>query len=187
MGENILSRCANDVTRLAIHAFLDVDDSYLRFAGSHMARFASWCEREEVYVCWKALWKASTVILAACSSGRNVGLSRFFRSLIESCRAWLLPEGRSAQRYSAPRLEWISQSLRVLCWLEEFTLETRGNSLQKQLALRRSKYLPESALGSEMADSILMRSRPLLSGSPDSSWDLSSKRHQMVCSLWLLH
>ena len=92
---------------------------------------------------WKAVWKASTVILATCSSDRNVGASHPFRSLIESCRAWLLPEGRSAQRYNAPWLEWMSQSLSVLCWLEEYTFDTRGTRRQKQLALRRSKYLPE--------------------------------------------
>ena len=97
-----------DVNRLAIRAFLDVDDSCLRLAGSHMARFSSWCEREEEHVCWKAVWKASTVILAACSSGRNVGLSRSFRSLI-------LPEGQGAQRFSALWHEWISQLLSVLC------------------------------------------------------------------------
>ena len=108
-----------------------------------MARFASWCEREEVHACWKSIWKASSVVLAACSSGRKAGLSHSFRSLIESCRAWLLPEGQKGQRYSAPWLEWMSQSLSVLCWLEEHTLDTRGNNRQKLLASGKSKYLPE--------------------------------------------
>ena len=82
-------------------------------------------------------------LLAACSSGRSAGLSHPFRSLDESCRTWLLPKGRGAQRYRAPWLEWMSQSLSVLCWLEEYTLDTRGNSWQKQFASRRSKYFPE--------------------------------------------
>ena len=94
MGENILSRCTNDVNRHVIRVTPLVDDSHLRLAGSHMARFASWCEREEVHMCWKTVWKASSVILAACSSGRKVGLFRPFRSLIDNCRAWLLPEER---------------------------------------------------------------------------------------------
>ena len=50
IGENILSRCTNDVNRLAIRASFYVDDFSLRLAGSHMTRFASWCEREEVHV-----------------------------------------------------------------------------------------------------------------------------------------
>ena len=146
-----------------------------------MARFASWCEREEVRMCWKTVWKASSVLLAACSGGRNVGLFRPFRSLIENCRAWLLPEGKSAQRYSAPWLEWMSESLSVLCWLEEYTLDIRGNRWQQLLASRRIKYLPERVRTgiSKMAESILMHSRTLLRGSPDSYWDLSTKRHQM--------
>ena len=92
---------------------------------------------------WKTVWKASSVILAACSGGRKVGLCRPFRSLITNCRAWLLPEVKSAQRYSAPWLEWMSQSPSILCWLEEYTLDTRGTRRQQLLAPRRSKYLPE--------------------------------------------
>ena len=143
MGENNLSRCTNDVNRHVIRVTPLVDDSYLRLAGSHMARFASWCEREEAHMCWTTVWKASSVIHAACFSGRKVGLFRPFRSLIDNSRAWLLPEGKSAQRYSAPWLEWMSQSLSILCWLEEYTLDTRGNKRQQLLASRRSKYLPE--------------------------------------------
>ena len=37
----------------------------------------------------------------------------------------------------------MSQSFSVLCWLEEYTLDTRGNKRQQLLASRRSKYLPE--------------------------------------------
>ena len=47
MGENILSRCTNDVNRHVFRVTSLVDDSSLRLAGSHMARLASWCEREE--------------------------------------------------------------------------------------------------------------------------------------------
>ena len=72
MGENILSRCTNDVNRHVIRVIPLVDDSYPRLAGSQMAHFASWCEREEVHMSWKTVWKASSVILAACSSGRKV-------------------------------------------------------------------------------------------------------------------
>ena len=121
--ENILSRSTDAAVRLTFRANL----SYLKFAGSHMARIASWCERE----------------LAACYSCRKAGLSHSFRSLIESCRAWLLPEGQKGQRCGAPWLEWMSQSLSVLCWLEEHTLDTRGNNRRRLLASRSSKYLPE--------------------------------------------
>ena len=51
MGENILARCTNDVNRHVIRVNSLVDDSYLRLAGSHKARFVSWCEREEVQMC----------------------------------------------------------------------------------------------------------------------------------------
>ena len=37
----------------------------------------------------------------------------------------------------------MSQSLSILCWLEEYTLDTRGTRRQQLLASRRSKYLPE--------------------------------------------
>ena len=40
--------------------------------------------------------KASSVLLAACYSGRKADHPHFLRSLIESCRAWLLPEGQKA-------------------------------------------------------------------------------------------
>ena len=144
IGENIVSRCTNAVDRLTIRANLHVDVSYLRLAGSQMARIASWCEREEARACWQSTWKASSVLLAACYSGRENGLSHSFRSLIESCHTWLLPEGqKKGQRCSVPWLKWMSQNLSVLCWLEEQTLDTRGNSRQRLLASRRSKYLPE--------------------------------------------
>ena len=107
------------------------------------ARFASRCQREEAHACWQSIWKASSVLLAACYRGRKAGLSLSFRFLIESCRAWLLPEGLKGQRYSAPGLEWTSQSPSVLCWLEEYTLDLRRNKRRKLLASRRSKCLPE--------------------------------------------
>ena len=143
VGENILSRCTNDVKRHVIRVIPLLDDSYLRLAGSRMARFASWCEREEVHTCWKIVWRASSVILAACFSGRKVGLFRPFRCLMDNCRAWLLPEGKALSVCSAPWLEWMSQTLSILYWLEEYTFDTRGTRRQQLLASRRSKYLPE--------------------------------------------
>ena len=44
IGEALLSRCANAVDRLTVRADLYVDDSDIMLAGSHVARFASWCE-----------------------------------------------------------------------------------------------------------------------------------------------
>ena len=73
----------------------------------------------------------------------KLAFSALFVLQINNCRAWLLPEGKSAQRYSAPWLEWMSQSLSILYWLEEYTLDTRGNRRQQLLASCRSKYLPE--------------------------------------------
>ena len=73
----------------------------------------------------------------------KLAFSALFVLQINNCRAWLLPEGKSAQRYSAPWLEWMSQSLSILYWLEEYTLDTRGNRRQQLLASCRSKYVPE--------------------------------------------
>ena len=75
IGENLLSRCTNAVDRHTVRADLCVDDSDTVLAGSHMARFPSWCAREEAHACWQSIWKASSPLVAACYSGRKAGLS----------------------------------------------------------------------------------------------------------------
>ena len=47
------------VDRLTRRANLFADDSNITLAGSYMARFASWCEREQAHVCWQSRWNAS--------------------------------------------------------------------------------------------------------------------------------
>ena len=53
------------------------------------------------------------------------------------------PQGHKGQRYSALWLEWMSQALSVMSWLEEYVRHTSGNNCQKRLASRRGKCLPE--------------------------------------------
>ena len=64
IGETLLSRCTNAVDRFFIRTNLSVDDSHLLIAGSHMARFASWCEREEGCSCWQSIWSSGYLLHA---------------------------------------------------------------------------------------------------------------------------
>ena len=86
--ERAFSLGVQTVNRLTIRVTPLVDDPYLRLAGSHMTRFASLCEREEVHVCWETVWK-DCVGITCCMFwwSQSWNFSPFFRSLIENCRA----------------------------------------------------------------------------------------------------